>query len=172
MDRAIDHSMVIEVAAFVQANQWRPDVERYVTCTRDGVVRLWSGSDGHPLKTSWTLQGPSAYVLAAKALLKHNVVAISSNDRKMRFFSFEPRFRLDLEYDCGHSCQAMAIECFAIQEKSTSGKELVGLTPYLVWGDNCGCLHFVVEDALTEMRAATAVPTVDAAQVGLRVGAV
>jgi WD40 repeat protein len=93
MDKSTDHSMMIEVAAYIPSNQWRPDIEKYITCTSDGVVHLWS-SAGQPLKTSVTLTGASSYVLCTAPFSKFNVVAIGSNDHKIRFFSFEPRLRL------------------------------------------------------------------------------
>lgn len=155
--------MMIEVAAYIPSNQWRPDIEKYITCTSDGVVRLWS-STGQPLKTSVTLTGASAYVLCAAPFSKYNVVAIASNDHKIRFFSFEPRLRLDLEYDCGN-CQAMAAHCFAVQVKTSDGADRTSLLAYMVWGDDHGCLHFVVEDALMGMRSATSTPTVHAGKV-------
>jgi WD40 repeat protein len=163
LDKTSDHAMMIEVAAYIPSNQWRPDIEKYITCTLDGVVRLWS-SAGQPLKTTMTLTGASAYVLCAAPLSKYNVVAIASNDHKIRFFSFEPRLRLDLQYDCGN-CQAMTAHCFAVQVKVGDGSERTTLLAYLVWGDDHGCLHFVVEDVLMATRSATFTPTVHADKV-------
>ena len=163
LDKSTDHSMMIEVAAYIPSNQWRPDIEKYITCTSDGLVHLWS-STGQPLKTSVTLSGASAYVLCTAPFSKFNVVAISSNDHKIRFFSFEPRLRLDLDYNCGN-CQAMAMHCFTVQVKSNDGADRTSLLAYLVWGDDHGCLHFVTEDALMELRSATSTPTVVASKV-------
>jgi hypothetical protein len=163
LDKSTDHSMMIEVAAHIPSNEWRPDIEKYITCTSDGMVRIWT-STGQPLKSTASLTGASAYVLATAPFSKYNVVAISSNDHKLRFFSFEPRLRLDLEYDCG-DCHAMAVHCFAVHVKANDTADRTNLIAYLVWGDDRGRLHFVLEDALMEMRSPTSTATVHAAKV-------
>lgn len=119
---------------------------RYLTCTMDGCIRLWHGSSGNAIRHDVVLQGPATFVHSICALDRYSMCAVSSNDERIRFFSFEPRFRLELEYR-SKGCQAMACTSFSFLR----GKKW---SSYFVWGDDRGRLHFVLEDDIVAGRKA------------------
>ena len=161
------HKATISAAAIVPANQWRPGADKYVTFSTDGPINVWAGAQGNPLKqdTPFSLKGAATYVLSACAMVMYNVVLVSSNDERVRFYSFEPRFKQDLEYDCEESV-AHCMHCFAAK----LGPDQSWLS-WFVWGDNLGRVHLVPEAALAEYRAqstATHVATIKGSTVKLQ----
>jgi WD40 repeat protein len=142
------HKDAISAAAIVPANRWRPGADKYVTFSKDGPINIWGGAQGNPLKqdTPFSLKGGAAYVFSACAMVMYNVVLVSSNDQKIRFYSFEPRFKQDLEYDC-EDCVAHSTHCFAAR----LGPEQSWVS-WFVWGDNLGRVHVVPETTITEYR--------------------
>jgi WD40 repeat protein len=142
------HKDAISAAAIVPANRWRPGADKYVTFSKDGPINIWGGAQGNPLRQDapFSLKGAAAFVFSACAMVMYNVVLVSSNDEKIRFYSFEPRFKQDLEYDC-EDCVAHSTHCFAAR----LGPEQSWVS-WFVWGDNLGRVHVVPEATISEYR--------------------
>jgi len=142
------HASTISSAAYIHANQWR-STDRYVTFSGDGAINLWNGAQGNPQKLEFvfTLKGPASFTLSACSLIMYNMAAVASNDEKIRFYGFEPRFKQDLELAISGT-RAFAIHAFA------APLGLLGtLVSFFVWGDDAGSIHVIPEETLMSYRS-------------------
>jgi WD40 repeat protein len=142
------HTRTISAVAMVRSNQWRPGADKYVTFSKDGPINVWTGVQGMPQKQEhpFALRGAATFVLSAHALTMHNVVAVASNDERVRFYGFEPRFKLDLELLTVER-RAMAMHSFAMKPGPDAD-----WSSWFVWGDDCGSVHFIPENVLVSYR--------------------
>lgn len=88
-----EHYGTINVAFGVPLNRWRtdPSMEKYVTLSNDGAVRLWY-FQGKPCKMDVKhVSGGAGWALAACSMVMHNYCVVASNDQKMRLYAMEPR---------------------------------------------------------------------------------
>lgn len=142
-----EHASTISAAALVAANQWRSS-DKYITFSSDGPIHVWNGAHGQPQKLEhpFSLRGPATLALSACALVMYNMAAVASNDEVVRFFCFEPRFKLDLELATPEA-RAFAMHAFA-----TPMGPLQSMLSFFVWGDDSGRIHVVPEETLVAYR--------------------
>jgi WD40 repeat protein len=146
-----EHYNTISAAALIGPNQWRTS-DKYLTFSSDGPIHVWKGVDGNAQKLDhpFALEGPATFTLSACALVMYNMAAVASNDEKMRFFGFEPRFKLDLEL-ATPGARAFAVHAFA----APLGP-LQSMVSFFVWGDDSGRIHVLPEETLLSYRGTSA----------------
>ena len=107
------------------------------------------GAPQPPTDKPFSLKGPASFVLSTCAMAMHSVIVVSSNDQIVRFYAFEPRFNLNLEYSTADlDCRAHAMHCFAIKGGGREQK----WSSYFAWGDDFGRIHIIPESTLLSYR--------------------